>query len=128
MSACIPETALAAADCYVEEECDVSIIYHTNDQKGAHAFKELLERIVPTDPRICMIENFAFSAGKLRHLERMIEKSTFIFVYVTDDFLSDDYCQMYKDELIMSTCEDYENRWKLVPFYRLNLNFAFRWD
>ena len=104
-----------ASDCYVEEEYDVCIIYHTNDRKDVHAFKELLERIIPTNPRITLIENFGFSAGKLQHLEMMIDKSTFIFVYVTDEFLSDEYCKMYRDELIMSTCEDYENRWKLVP-------------
>ena len=111
-------------DWFTEGEYDAAIIYHSKNRKEACAFKELLTRLVNNEgeeqeedhfPRLCMVEDFKFSTGKLQQLQMLINKSTFIFLYVTDNFLNDEYCQMQKDELIMSTIEDYDSRWKLIP-------------
>ena len=109
-------------DWYKEGQYDAAIIFYDSvegrsDKDEAHAFKDLLERLVGNGswPRLCMIDSFMFSNGKLQQLNELIEKSTFVFLFVTDDFIGDAYCQMQKDELIMTTIEEYDKRWKVIP-------------
>lgn len=104
-----------------EGEYDATIVYHTNDRQGAFAFKELLHRIVQRKrveedfPNIGMMEDFVLSAAKFKKVDFMVENSTFVFIYITDDFSCDDFCKIMVDELIISVAEDYKNRWKLIP-------------
>ena len=111
---------------YTMGHFDGAMVYCESDSDIANSFKNLLERIVvdPIDgnyPRLCAIESLMFSNSGLHQVETLLDKSTFIFLLVTDAFIDDRYCQMLKDELIMHTIENVDERWKIIPVYPCKL-------
>ena len=53
----------------------------------------------------------------MRRVERLVDKSTYVFLLITDNFLEDSFCQMMQDELIMTTICNGDERWKVIPVY-----------
>ena len=53
----------------------------------------------------------------LRRVDSLVNKSTYVFMLVTDNFLEDPFCQMMQDELIMTTICNGDERWKVIPVY-----------
>ena len=53
----------------------------------------------------------------LWHVGRLVEKSTYAFLLITDNILTDPFCQMLQDELIMTTICNGDKTWKVIPVY-----------
>ena len=92
------------------------------DTDSAHCFRDFIQRITesnedPQYPKICLLNPSHGVTEDLRRVDRLVNKSTFVFMLVTDNFLDDPFCQMMQDELIMTTICNGGERWKVIPVY-----------
>ena len=97
-------------DWNMDEHYDVGVVFHKSDEIAAHAYCNMLQRLID-DVKILRFD----STRKLIELEPAFDKCTFIFIFVTDSFLSSSFCEHQKDEMIMKATEQFEKRWKIVP-------------
>lgn len=109
-------------DWYLEGHFDVLLVHCAADTESAQCFKDFLWRISdspedPLYPKICLLNPSQGFSEDLRRVERLVDKSTFVFLLITDNFLEDSFCRMMQDELIMTTICNGDERWKVIPVY-----------
>ena len=109
-------------DWFKEGHFDALLVHCSNDTDSAHCFKNFLQRITesvedPDYPKICLLNPSQGYNEDLRRVERLVDKSTYVFLLITDNFLEDPFCQMMQDELIMTTICNGDERWKVIPVY-----------
>lgn len=109
-------------DWFKEGHFDGLLVHCARDTESAQCFKDFLRRIIessedPDYPKICLLNPSDGYSEDLRHVERLVDKSTYIFLLITDNFLEDCFCQMMQDELIMTTVCNNDDRWKVIPVY-----------
>ena len=109
-------------DWFKEGQFDALLVHCARDIDSAHCFKDFLRRITespddPDYPKICLLNPSRGYNDDLRCIERLVDKSTYVFLLITDNFLEDPFCQMMQDELIMTTICNGDERWKMIPVY-----------
>ena len=106
---------------FKEGQYDVLLLYADADRKDAIKFKKILERFILVDgepARICVVdENFPWIQSQFEHMDEAIRRSTHIFLYVTELFCNDNWAAMQKDSVLMTSIEDPDKRWCVVPLY-----------
>ena len=100
---------------------DVLLLYADADRKDAMKFKNILDRFVLVDgepARICVVdENFPWIQSHFAYMDEAIRRSTHIFLYLTEVFCNDNWSSMQKDNVLMTSIEDPDKRWCVVPLY-----------
>ena len=106
---------------FKEGQYDVLLLYADADRTDAMKFKKILERFILVDgesARICVVdENFPWIQSQFAHMDEAIRRSTHIFLYVTEVFCNDSWASMQKDSVLMTSIEDPDKRWCVVPLY-----------
>lgn len=115
------DTALLAdvPEWYTEGQFDALLICTTADKAAACAFTEFIKNTVyrPGErcPRFATLDSLACGANGLKRVQYLMDKSTFVFMYITDYFLTDDVCQLLVDEIVMDSVRAGDCRWRLIP-------------
>ena len=109
-------------DWFKEGQFDALLVHCARDTDAAHCFRDFIQRITGSNedsqyPKICLLNPSHGVTEDLRRVDRLVNKSTFVFMLVTDNFLEDPFCQMMQDELIMTTICNGGERWKVIPVY-----------
>ena len=109
-------------DWFKEGHFDALLVHCAKDTESAHCFKDFIRRIIdpsedPQYPKICLLNPSHGFSEDLRRVDRLVDKSTYVFLLITDNFLEDAFCQMMQDELIMTTICNGDERWKVIPVY-----------
>ena len=109
-------------DWFKEGQFDALLVHCARDTDAAHCFRDFIQRITesnedPQYPKICLLNPSHGVTEDLRRVDRLVNKSTYVFMLVADNFLEDPFCQMMQDELIMTTICNGDERWKVIPVY-----------
>lgn len=106
---------------YLKEQYDIALMYADDDREEAMAFKCFLERYCFSNegepPKVCTIDYNAdmVEGSKIKHLEVAMRVSTYVFLYITKTFCSDNWATLSKDEVLMHALNNPEKRWCIVP-------------
>ena len=112
------------------EQYDILVITSTTDVQSGVCFKELLETLTITVPdsvpektvqvKACVTEGTADlceAGSKIATLGEGLERCTFVFLLVTPSFVTDAWAAYQKDEALMSSVDDKDRRWSIVPIF-----------
>ena len=108
-----------------EDYYDVMILYTESDYSGAEAFRQhLINEIHPLPfNETCRAllydspELTGLSGSKIQQLDLSMERCTYVFVYMTADFVRDKWCEFSSESCLMRAIYDEERRWCVVPIY-----------
>ena len=112
-------------DWFKEGQFDALLVHCARDTDAAHCFRDFIQRITesnedPQYPKIGLLNPSHRVTEDLLRVDRLVNKSTYVFMLVTDNFLEDPFCQMMQDELIMTTICNGDERWKVIPTHPVN--------
>ncbi|KAK3589016.1 hypothetical protein CHS0354_031273 [Potamilus streckersoni] len=112
---------------------DVMVLYCEDNQNKAREFCEHLRRDIKlkSGESVKAVlydceELTSLAVSKLRHLEKALERCTYVFIYMTKEFCEDTWMELSSEECLMKAIYDEEKRWCVVPVYtvsRRNANF-----
>ena len=107
-----------------ESYYDAVILYTEKDREKAMAFQQHLENEIhlPHNEIVRAVlydgpELTALSGSQIQHLDLAMERSTYVFVYLTKNFVQDKWCEFSSESCLMRAIYDEEKRWCVVPVY-----------
>lgn len=107
-----------------ESYYDAVILYTEDDREKAEKFRQHLitEIKLPNkEPVLALLydcaEFQALSGSQIQHLDHAMERSTYIFVYLTEKFVKDKWCEFSSESCLMRAIYSEEKRWCVVPVY-----------
>lgn len=107
-----------------ESYYDAVILYTEKDREKAVAFQQHLinEIHLPHNETVRAVlydgpELTALSGSQIQHLDLAMERSTYVFVYLTKNFVKDKWCEFSSESCLMRAIYDEEKRWCVVPVY-----------
>ena len=107
-----------------EKQYDGVVLYCSGDAERAFAFKQLIEKFtVLEDGRqanLCVIDktvDIAYISGRFSALEEAMKRSTFLFLYISENFCKKEEAQAewLRDEALMEVLHNPQRRWCLIP-------------
>ena len=103
---------------------DVVLLYTESDRELAEEYqRHLREDIELTNGERVQVllydcpELTGLSGSQIQHLDLAMERSTYIFVYLTANFVKDKWCEFSSESCLMRAIYDAEKRWCVVPIY-----------
>jgi len=107
---------------YKGGQYDAILLHSGYDRESAYCLMDFIRRVVdstddPSYPRICLLDSTAALSKDFQCINRLVEKSTYKFLLVTDNFLEDPFCEMLQNELIMTTLCNADERGRVIPVY-----------
>ena len=78
-------------DWFKEGQFDALLVHCARDTDAAHCFRDFIQRITesnedPQYPKICLLNPSHGVTEDLRFVDRLVNKSTYVFMLVTDNF------------------------------------------
>ncbi|XP_053405498.1 uncharacterized protein LOC128558972 isoform X1 [Mercenaria mercenaria] len=111
---------------------DVLILYCEEDREQAEKFQQhLREEIdVPNGPVQTLLyddaEMQAICGSKIQHLAKGVERSTYVFIFMTKNFIDDKWCEFSSESCLMEAITNPLKQWCVVPVYTEKRNSSFR--
>jgi len=111
---------------FKEHHFDCVLIYSESesDLKYALNFKDILEKHLKLEdgrsPAVCILDrgdNLTYVQSRFKHSDVAMERSTYMFLLLTKDFVNDAWAEMQKDECLMVSISEPERKWCVVPLY-----------
>lgn len=107
-----------------EDYYDAMILYTETDYEMAEAFRQHLINDIelPFNEKCRALlydspELMGLSGSKIQNLDLSMERCTYVFVYMTADFVRDKWCEFSSESCLMRAIYDEERRWCVVPIY-----------
>lgn len=116
----LDETADDGGDEELDERLDVVILYCEKDRDAAREFeRHLREDIRPACRRRVKASLYhewggVGSGSMMQRLSTVVSLSTYVFVFLTENFVSDRWCEFYSDSCLMEAIENPMKRWSVV--------------
>ncbi|XP_060570328.1 uncharacterized protein LOC132728666 isoform X2 [Ruditapes philippinarum] len=114
------------------EYIDVLILYCEEDRKEAQKFQKHLREEIPLSngPIKTLLyddsEMQAISASMIGHLEKVVQRSTYVFIFMTKNFIDDKWCEFSSESCLMEAITNPLKQWCVVPVYTEKRNTSFR--
>ena len=113
-----------------EDYYDAMILYTESDYQGAETFRQHLMndiRDLPYNAKCRALlydapELVGLSGSKLQSLDLSMQRCTYVFIYMTKDFIQDKWCTFSSESCLMRAIYDEERRWCVVPIYTQRRN------
>ncbi|WAQ98041.1 hypothetical protein MAR_022414 [Mya arenaria] len=112
---------------------DVLILYHEGDRDKAIEFRDHLINdidIGQEGPVKAMLYDEAglqaLSTMQIGHLTKAVERSTYIFMYLTKAFTKDTWMEFSSESCLMEAITNPDKQWCVVPVYTERRNQTFR--
>ena len=103
---------------------DVVILYTENDREDAETFRQHLINDIklPKNETVLALlydshELTGLSGSQIQHLNHAMERCTYVFVYLTAEFVKDKWCEFSSESCLMKAIYDPDKRWCVVPVY-----------
>ena len=107
-----------------EDYYDAMILYTEKDYSEAEEFRQHLINDIPLPfnekCRALLYDSpelMGLSGSKIQSLDLSMERCTYVFVYMTADFVRDKWCEFSSESCLMRAIYDEERRWCVVPIY-----------
>ncbi|XP_041372749.1 uncharacterized protein LOC121386010 isoform X2 [Gigantopelta aegis] len=105
-----------------EEYQDAMILYSDMDKDEVELFySSLLKNVRLRDhksPKVVKFEEFAVSIGsKIKTLEFGLERCTYAFIFLTENFIKDTWAEFSGETCLMEAIYNPEKRWCVVPVF-----------
>lgn len=111
---------------------DVLILYCEDDREEAQKFQTHLreEITVKNGPIKTLLyddaEMQAIHGSKIGHLEKVVQRSTYVFIFMTKNFIEDKWCEFSSESCLMEAITNPAKQWCVVPVYTEKRNTSFR--
>ncbi|KAL4228194.1 Transmembrane emp24 domain-containing protein 7 [Mactra antiquata] len=111
---------------------DVLILYHEDDRPAAEKFRQHLMSDIKVEngPIKTMLyddeEMVAICGSLIGHLDQAVQRSTYVFIYMTKTFVSDKWCEFQSESCLMEAITNPYKMWCVVPVYTEKRNKSFR--
>ena len=109
-----------------EPQFDMVLIYARNDEKIALVFKDILEKFVKLDDlrycKVCVLDredNLQYIRGKFQHLADAVKRSTYMFLFMSKNFVTDSWAELQGDECLQESIDNPEKKWCVIPIHCL---------
>ena len=69
---------------------------------------------------MCVIdrtEHLTFITSKFRHIEEAVKRSTYMFLFMSKNFVSDSWAELQGDECLQESIENPTRRWCVIPIH-----------
>lgn len=104
---------------YTDGQFDALLICSTLDSEAAHGFVKFVKTVLYNDrersPTFITLDSLACGENGLKRVQYLMDKSTFVFMFVTDNYATDDMCRLLTDEIVIDSVRDGDSRWRLIP-------------
>lgn len=111
--------AVALPDWYTDGQYDALLICAAADKAAADGFVKFVRTVLYTEheraPTFTTLDTFSCGENGLKRAQYLLDKSTFVFLFVTDNYIKDDLCALLTDELVMDCVRNGDCRWRLIP-------------
>ncbi|XP_069132663.1 uncharacterized protein [Argopecten irradians] len=110
-------------------QSDAIVVYHRDDDKNkddsvaAEKFRNTInDRIIQVGNRrvkvkVVMYDDQRFEGSKLGSLNEAYTRSTYAFLFVTKEFLANEYLKVVTESLLMDSIENETKKWRVIPFH-----------
>lgn len=111
---------------------DVLILYCEEDRAAAERFKShLINEIEVADGPVLTLlyddaEMQSICGSKIQHLAKGVERSTYVFIFMTKNFIDDKWCEFSSESCLMEAITNPAKQWCVVPVYTEKRNSSFR--
>jgi hypothetical protein len=111
---------------FKEQQYDCVLIYcdRQPDRKMAINFKDIIMKHVVLEdgraPEICILDrndNLTYIQSRFKHADMAMDRSTYMFLFITKAFVEDGWAEMQKDECLMNSIEEPDRKWCVVPLH-----------
>ena len=112
--------------CLLEGQFDIVCVNSEKDSDKVGFFKHILEHFVTLEQgqpvEISTLDVHSSSGTewirpKFSDIDEAMCRSTFMFLFMTENFVNDELAKLMKDECIQLSIEDPKKKWCLVPLY-----------
>ena len=104
-----------------EEYQDAMILYSNEDRQHVEDFLSgLLQNIKLRDskcPKVVMYNDFCIARSEIKALEFGLERSTYVFIYLTENFVKDTWAEFSGETCLTEAIYNVEKRWCVVPVF-----------
>ena len=104
------------------KQYDAVLFYSEEDQQRALTFMDILVKFITLQnkkpPSICVLdrtENLTHIQSRFAHSKEALERSTYMFLFVTKHFCTDTWSEMQRDECLMESIEKPDKKWCVIP-------------
>ena len=115
----------------VIEQYDITILHCDKDIIGAINLSEQIKRIQLSDgssPKVRALgQNPHYGKSIFSDLEDIIESSTFLYLFLSKEFICDTWGEMLKNTALAASLEDKEKKWSVVPIHTQRKNATDRY-
>lgn len=112
---------------------DVLILYCEHDREAATEFRSHLIKEIDVGSKgpIKVVlydeaELEALSNMKIGHLGKAVERSTYVFIFLTKNFIDDKWMEFSSESCLMEAITNPNKQWCVVPVYTERRNTSFR--
>ncbi|XP_052274335.1 uncharacterized protein LOC127874181 [Dreissena polymorpha] len=112
---------------------DVLILYHENDQQNAAEFRDHLVNDIQLKHREKVRallydegELIALNNRKIGQLSDAMNRSTYVFIYLTKEFVKDKWMEFTSEVFLMEAIENPDKQWCVVPVFTEKRNGTFK--
>lgn len=100
---------------------DIVLNFAEDDEAIAHQLIRIFEKCIRfgqnQKPRICTTEDFPWIGDKIVAAFEAINRSTYMFILLTDKYVKEEWSSMVQNEMLMETLTNPDKRWCAVPLF-----------
>ena len=106
-----------------EDHFDMVLIYAEKDQTLALLFRDILQKHIKLQDnrhvRVCVIDRSELDwiSNKFKHIEEAVKRSTYMFLFMSRNFVNDSWAELQGDECLQESIERPERRWCVIPIH-----------
>ncbi len=90
-----------------KEQFDAVFIYCEHDAERVIKLKDILTKFITLEggrkPKFCILDDLPEVGSRFKHMEVALSRSTYMFFFITKEFIDDSWCEMQKDEALMKS-------------------------
>ncbi|XP_060079944.1 uncharacterized protein LOC132559351 isoform X2 [Ylistrum balloti] len=104
-------------------QSDVMVVYAKQNKDAVETFRRSIDghpfRLNGNNvkARAVLFDDERFEGTALGSLEEAYNRSTFAFLYLTKEFIKNDYRRLVADSLLMDSINNEHKKWRVVPFH-----------
>ncbi len=107
-----------------KEQYDAVLIYCEDDAEKVIKLKDILTKFITLEggqkPKFCILDrgdDLPEVASRFKHMGVALYHSTYMFLFITKEFIDDSWGEMQKDEVLMESITEPYKKWCAVPLF-----------
>ncbi len=107
-----------------KKQYDAVLIYCEDDAERVIKLKDILTKFITLEggrkPKFCILDrgdDLPEVASRFKHMGVALYRSTYMFLFITKEFMEDSWAEMQKDEVLMESITKPDQKWCVVPLF-----------